>query len=306
MSEILHEKLLKLEQARVGQDGKGTEEWSEHQEAGFLGCSNNCRYCYAKKNAKRFGWKAETPWSQMIPNYRKLAAGYRKRGGITMYPTSHDITTDIVKLDKFEIQHLSNEGKIPAKGYKELMCLAEKRFAWSVVDLCIFQLKKLLKSGNLVLITTKPDPHCIQQLMYQLRQWRDQIVFRFTITSLSEHRLRHWEPHAPTFFERERALMHAHREGWTTSVSIEPYLDPDPVPLLLRVFPYVTETVWLGKLNYKTTEFNSDETVRAISRRLLSLPDKIRTKVRLKDSFQEVCRAETPYVNDRNLAEVMP
>jgi DNA repair photolyase len=221
-----------------------------------------------------------------------------------MYPNSHGITTDIVRLDKSEIQALYDDGKIPKTGYMELMDLADKRPVYSVVDLCIFQLKKLLKPGNFVMITTKPDYFCVQQMMEKLSPWKDHILFRFTITSRSDTSLQHWEPHAPNFFERKLSLLYAYLEGWATSVSMEPFLDPDPVPLLLELEPYVTETLWIGKLNYHSLAFNSNDAVKAIARRLLSLPERIRTKLRMKDSFQEVCGASTPYITKDNLLEV--
>lgn len=32
----------------------GTKEWADSNVNCYLGCSNNCRYCYAKKMAIRF------------------------------------------------------------------------------------------------------------------------------------------------------------------------------------------------------------------------------------------------------------
>jgi DNA repair photolyase len=33
----------------------GTKEWADHNVNCIRGCSNDCRYCYAKIMAKRFG-----------------------------------------------------------------------------------------------------------------------------------------------------------------------------------------------------------------------------------------------------------
>ena len=59
-----------------------------------------------------------------------------------------------------------------------------------------------------------------------------------------------WEPGAPTFEERLACLELAHRSGFKTSVSVEPMLDtPNVVALFHKLAPFVTDSIWLGKLN---------------------------------------------------------
>jgi len=45
-------------------------------------------------------------------------------------------------------------------------------------------------------------------------------------------------------------LILAYHEGFKTSVSIEPFLDKDPQKLVRKLAPYVTESIWLGPMNY--------------------------------------------------------
>ncbi len=44
----------------------------------YFGCSNNCRYCYAKKIAIRFNRKTEESWKIMEINQKKVEKTLRK------------------------------------------------------------------------------------------------------------------------------------------------------------------------------------------------------------------------------------
>jgi len=74
--------------------------------------------------------------------------------------------------------------------------------------------------------------------------------FRFTITSDDDTVLEFWEPNAPRFKERLASLVYSYNRGFKTSVSIEPFLDYDPTELTETVVPFVTESIWIGKMNY--------------------------------------------------------
>lgn len=211
----------------------GTKEWADSNVNCYVGCSNNCRYCYAKKMALRFNRKTEETWKIMEPNQKYIDKGYRKRQGRVMFPTSHDITKE----------SLEN---------------------------CLTVLKKLLESGNEILITTKPKFDCIRKICIEFQNFKDQIQFRFTITSLNNEILKFWEPGAPKFEERFDSLKFSYSQGYKTSISIEPYLDNDPFDLVDTLIPYVTESIWIGKMNY-------------ISRKNINLRDKI-----IYDSIKEI------------------
>jgi len=58
-----------------------------------------------------------------------------------------------------------------------------------------------------------------------------------------------WEPGAPTFAERVQSLKLAFDRGYATSVSCEPMLDDDIATVVAAVEPYVTDFIWLGKMN---------------------------------------------------------
>ena len=191
----------------------GTKEWADSNVNCYFGCSNDCRYCYAKKMAIRFKRKTEDDWKFMIPNQKAISKGYRKRNGRVMFPTSHDITTE----------NLVN---------------------------CINVLKKLVEVGNSILITTKPNYDCIKKICEVFSQFKGLIQFRFTITSIDDNILKFWERGAPNFKERYKSLKFAFRNGFKTSISIEPFLDQNPYALVDILIPYVSESIWIGKMNY--------------------------------------------------------
>jgi DNA repair photolyase len=112
-------------------------------------------------------------------------------------------------------------------------------------------LEKLLKIGNRVLIVSKPHLDCIREICQQFEGYRDRILFRFTIGSWDDSVLSFWEPGAPTYAERIASLQYAYAQGFQTSVSVEPMLDSGNIDqLITEVLPFVTETIWVGKMNH--------------------------------------------------------
>ena len=193
----------------------GTKEWADHNVNCIKGCANDCRYCYAKIIAKRFGRCTEETWKEMVINNRVLTRAFRKYSGRVMFPSSHDI--------------------IDAPDIKEA---------------CLTVIHRLLQAKNDVLITTKPSLSVTEDIIARFYSFKSQIQFRFTITSLDNGLLSFWEPNAPSFEERLQSLIYAYERNFKTSVSVEPYLDYDPSKLIHVVLPYVTESVWLGPMNY--------------------------------------------------------
>src|SRR5208283_3104772 len=95
----------------------GTKEWADYNVNCVLGCINNCRYCYAKIMAKRFGRASEDTWKTMTVRKEVVGQHFRKFPGRVMFPSSHDI------VDIPEVEHA-----------------------------CFEVLAKLLESGNSVLV----------------------------------------------------------------------------------------------------------------------------------------------------------
>lgn len=193
----------------------GTKEWADININCANGCANDCRYCYAKMIAKRFKRCTEKTWKNMILRTDDVQKRYRKFNGRVMFPSSHDI------VDIPEIK-----------------------------DACFTVLEKLLAVNNEVLVTTKPCLSVTKDIIEHFRIFQPQIQFRFTITSRDNELLSFWEPNAPLYEERLDSLILAYKEGFKTSVSVEPFLDEEPQRLIHEVAPYVTESIWIGPMNY--------------------------------------------------------
>ena len=161
----------------------GTKEWADTNVNIYNGCKNNCRYCYAKKMAIRFGRKTEANWKDMELNQKMIEKKYRKRSGRIMFPSTHDITSEIL-------------------------------------DSCMIVLEKLLVAENEILITSKPEFACIKKIWDTFLPFQNNIQFRFTIGSMNNKILKFWEPGAPSFEERLKSIKYAFDKGYKTSVSI--------------------------------------------------------------------------------------
>jgi DNA repair photolyase len=189
----------------------GTKEWSDKSVNILTGCTHACRYCYAGGMARRF--KRSGDWPKSILRTKEVAKGRRRAKGVkgVMFPSSHDITPEFLEP-------------------------------------CLTVLGKLLAAGNKVLVVSKPHLECIKRICADFDPTN--LMFRFTIGAFDNAILKFWEPEAPSYEERLACLQYAFEKGFQTSVSMEPMLDtPNAVELFHRLAPFVTDKIWLGKLN---------------------------------------------------------
>jgi DNA repair photolyase len=258
---------VKKDSQRRGVRISGTKEWAVENVNVVRGCEHRCRYCFARRRArdlKRIHSFDEwgTTYNQERP--AEVKKGRKNYGGTVMFPTTHDITPQFLEP-------------------------------------CVQVLHQLLDAGNRVLIVTKPHLDCTQRLCREFSTFKSQILFRFTIGAMNDAVLSFWDTHAPSFTERFKCLKHAHQKGFETSVSVEPMLDPpNVVQLFHRLEPYVTHSIWLGKMNQihnrvqpsdaaerqacdRLEGQQSDENIRGIFAQLKDEP-----LVRWKDSIKQV------------------
>lgn len=191
----------------------GTTEWAASNMNYLKGCSNDCKYCYSKEMAIRFKRKTPETWKNEEVNWMAYKKNVRYREGVIMFPSTHDITPE----------HL---------------------------DLAIDYLKRMLGNGNKILVVSKPSFQCIKRICDSFREYKESIVFRFTIGSTSSKTLVFWEPNAPDYKERKKALVYAFNMGFQTSLSCEPMLDNKIDKVIDDLSHYVTDAIWLGKMNF--------------------------------------------------------
>ena len=141
--------------------GTGTKEWSESSFNILNGCPNNCQYCYSKYNAiYRFkNIKDENEWIKPKVNMNKVNKKWNKEDGVIMFPTIHDIIPEFI-------------------------------------DETITCLKNMLRPGNDVLIVSKPRIDCIKKICTELKSFKNNILFRFTIGNVDNSVLSLVEPGA--------------------------------------------------------------------------------------------------------------
>jgi len=209
----------------------GTKEWAASNVNIQDGCEHDCLYCYAKTMAIRFKRATATSWAKPRLRQHDLDRRYTKRSGRIMFPTAHDITDRNI-----------NE--------------------------CLLVLKRILAAGNEVLIVSKPCLSCIKRLCEELTRYREHVVFRFSIGSTDDAVLSFWEPGAPSFKARLACLQYAFEKDFKTSVSGEPMLDGNPDALIAAVRPFVTDAIWLGKVNRlrQILPFNNPRNAEAVRR----------------------------------------
>ena len=217
----------------------GTREWAEVNRNCISGCAHGCKYCYAWANAARFDRLPPGGWTEEVVNIGKVEKGYGKCRGRVMFPTTHDITPE------------------------------NSHHTFKVLE-------KMLKAGNEVLVVSKPHLSVIQHFCARLVNYKDKILFRFSIGAGEPEPLALWEPGAPNFAERLQALGHAYNEGFQTSVSMEPLLETNEdrtVELVGILALFVTDSIWIGKMNHARARlsfngFGADEEMMAAAREL--------------------------------------
>ncbi|WP_054030174.1 radical SAM protein [Desulfatitalea tepidiphila] len=198
--------------------GKGRfQDWTESKNNFNIcvGCKNDCVYCYMKDmNVGRQKKKQPEDWSNWEIRQQKVDAPQNLRNGLVGFPSSHDIFPEI--LDPY-----------------------------------LFVLGKMLRAGNEVLVVTKPNLACISTICAVSQFFKDKIIFRFTIGAMNDAILKIWEPNAPSYEERKACLECAFKQGFRTSISMEPPLDVPNIPKLIEdVRPFVNNDIWLGTMNH--------------------------------------------------------
>jgi len=248
-------------------NGIGTRQWSNKSINFQTGCEHNCLVCYAKDMSIKYKQTTKNNWGNpriRIKDVKKKISKWNE--SMVMFPSSHDITSNNI-----------NEA--------------------------IIVLRKLLEADNEVLIVSKPHYDCIKQICDEFTNYKDKILFRFTIGSYNNKVLKFWEPGAPSLNERMKSLKYAFNNNYETSVSIEPMMDNKVDKVIDAVKPYVTETIWLGKVNQMWSRLNrntdmKDELVKKAEQLeqwqsdpiILKLYDKYKNDpmIRWKDSIQKV------------------
>ncbi|NOR24578.1 MAG: hypothetical protein GQ542_09325 [Desulforhopalus sp.] len=243
----------------------GTREWAVAEINCSMDCPHGCRYCYACYDlVERKGILTPEQWTSC----RVLPAEVTKKRplypGQVMFPSAHDIVPENLEA-------------------------------------CLSVLRNLIDAGNKVLVVSKPHLDCIERLCSDFSDVRERLLLRFTITARDNRLLELWEPHAPGYVERKDCLEYAFKNGFATSVSVEPMLDTTDVAAMVdELLPFISHSIWLGKMNRieRRVACESEEMRKEVNRivkgqsdeRLHQLYHELRTipQVRWKESVKKV------------------
>jgi DNA repair photolyase len=258
-------------------NGSGTRQWSNKSINFQTGCEHNCLVCYAKDMSIKYKQTTKDNWERPVIRLNDVKKKISKwNESLVMFPSSHDITPNNIE---------------------EAMIV----------------LRKILEADNEVLIVSKPHYDCIKRICDEFTEYKNKILFRFTIGSYDNDVLKFWEPNAPSLNERMKSLKYAFNSGYSTSVSCEPMMDNRVDKVIDAVRPYVTETIWVGKVNllWSRLERNTgmnDELVKKAKQleqwqsdpNILKLYDKYKSDpvIKWKDSIQKVV-AKSKKVNKK-------
>ena len=255
---------------RIERSITGFREWAKYSVNCCSGCSNDCRYCYAKGMAVRFGRLKPDEWPLERVRQKDVDKKQKLYDGRVMFPSSHDIT--------------------PGN-----------------FDACMVVIEKLLSAGNELLIVSKPRLTCIQPICESFGAFKDKIIFRFTIGACDDEILSFWEPNAPAYEERKDSLKYAFEAGFETSVSVEPMLCAEGVVELVKdLEKFVTNSIWIGKMNHlkkniRIVDDEIGEAVRVIEdgqcdENILKIYNELKNNplMRWKESFKKVVGIESP------------
>lgn len=248
----------------------GFKEWAKHSVNCCSGCWNDCRYCYAKGMAVRFGRMTPEEWPAQIIREKDVLKKQKRYDGRVMFPSSHDIT--------------------PGN-----------------LDACVTVIGNLLAAENEILVVSKPRMECIAPICETFQKFQDKILFRFTIGAMDNAILKFWEPNAPVYEERRACLRLAHDVGYATSVSIEPMLDPESViALVTDVAPFVSDAIWIGKMNHiqknlRHADAESSTALKLVEARqsdeeILNIFDQLKDNplIKWKESIKKIVGIEIP------------
>ena len=190
----------------------GTHQWADQTINIIRGCKCDCLGCFAADRAYRFKEVAPGQWAIETLNERAFNAKVPGGHKLTMFPSTHNISPEFLGPSMVKIQ-------------------------------------QILDSGSDILIVLKPWLEVVEPICTQFEAVKDRIIFRFTIGSTDNAVLKFWEPGAPSYAERKACLQFAYEHGFETSVSVEPWWGGDIDSLITELRPFVTDSIWIGKLN---------------------------------------------------------
>ncbi len=188
--------------------------WGEALRNIQQGCERDCSFCYGAEGADRRKQRKREDWDFPVINWNKVHRKYRKVHKQIMFPTTHDIT--------------------------------ENNF-----EACLIFLQRNLEVGNHVLIVSKMSYKIFNKLTKELWKYRRQLEVRITITARDQLLKSIFEKNSPWTEDQLLILESVLKLNLTISVSIEPFLEEDPIRLIQELMVRGITSIWIGPMNHR-------------------------------------------------------
>lgn len=221
----------------------GTNQWSDEtyniRKFDSL-CPHSCQYCYILPIVNK--------------NFKAVDIGKFMNDALVLKTFIEDRCERDARLPCLEVDWDKVMKKWSKQGNAKLiMTPTSHDVIPSIVDAFIVSCLNILDGGHSLLITSKPRVYCVDRmckafLAYKDGKYKDRITYRFTLTTLDQDVKDKWEWLAPAFDEGVQCIDAANDLGFTTSVSMEPFLK-DPVATTNLLSDHVTGEIWIGMMN---------------------------------------------------------
>ena len=185
-------------------------EYAEYACNFFIGCSNNCSYCYMKKGVFAHTW-SDTP---------KLKACFKKNESHALDCFAKEVLANLPELQKHGLFFSFTTDPMLNKTF------------WFMKSVFVYYKFKI----PIIILTKRTDwvNHYIEECTRSRARMRKYLHFGFTLTGHDE-----MEPGANTNYERIEAIKRLCIDGYKVWASIEPIIDFESSLHMIRLsVPY--------------------------------------------------------------------
>lgn len=236
-------------------------EWAIRRENIQIGCEHGCKYpCYAFTIRHHYDHITWEDWLKpkinlakaqkriiLSTKHKEIKAAHPELYDF-MFPTSSDITPLNIGASRLKIH-------------------------------------RMIQSTGSILIVSKPHFECILAIISDplVQRYKAKMDFRFTVGSLDDAVIQHWETATPLPEERLRCIRYVVGNGFRCTISMEPLLETE-IPRITTMIQTLeaagVSEIWIGAVQYSANAPRLN--FRAIYENI-----KLDPKIKWKSSFQK-------------------
>jgi len=183
----------------------------------YKGCTHGCRYCFAPKIPWISSEEYYTDASPKDDAIEKLKKDVRKLG---------EDTPEIL---------LSFQGDVYQPAEMDLQLTRQA-------------IQVFIENSLPFTILTKGGTRAVRD--FDLLEHYDRCRLGTTLVFWNQSDADHWEPNAPSIYDRVKAMKLAHEKGIRTWVSLEPVIDPAQALEIIQTLHPIVDHWKVGKINH--------------------------------------------------------